>query len=215
MAVTEDEIIEILRLQDFFAINDQPFLILPQELLVYLAGNGPAAAAEPVSQSDADGGWQDAEQPLAGFIAEYLFQEFIAMVTRPKSVPMTDEHFFPVVLKCFGLMVDRDVQFFLEISAHPHVMIAGKEMNGDTRIRDRGQLPQNAGIAFGNDRPVFVPEVEEVTYDKDLRRILPDLLQEGDDLSFAHQAGRMVGGTQMKIGEEVDLFSGRDLHGQM
>src|ERR1700722_14575960 len=126
---------------------------------------------------------------------------------------MTDQHLFAIIFECPGFVVYRDIQFRFEVPAHPHIMIAGKKMNGNTRIRDLRHLSQNTGIAFGYHCPVFIPEIEEVTYNENFRGILPDLFEESDDMPFANQAGRMIGSAQMKIREKIDLFSRRQLHG--
>src|SRR5579872_7521053 len=47
MTVPEDHEVEILALQDFLAIDDQPFPVLAEETLVDLPGDRPAAAAKP------------------------------------------------------------------------------------------------------------------------------------------------------------------------
>src|SRR5258708_2864184 len=212
MAMSEYKVIKIGRLQHFFAINDQPFLVFSQELLVYLPGARPAAAAEPVRQSHANSRRQQAEQPLAEFIAEYFFHEFITMISRSQAVSVAYEYFLPVEFECLRFVIDGDVQFLFKITAHPHVVVAGKKMNGDTGIRDLRHFPQDTGISFGYDGPVFIPEVEQVADDKDLRRILPDLFEECYDMPFPDQAGPVIGGAQVKIGEEIYFFSGGDLH---
>jgi hypothetical protein len=132
------------------------------------------------------------------------------MVTGSQPIAMTDQHLFTIVFEDPGFVVDRDIQLLFKVAAHPHIVIAGKKMNGNTRIGDLRHLSQDTGIAFGHYRPVFIPEIEEVPYDKDFRGILPDLFEESDDVPFADQAGRMIGSAQMKIREEIDLFSGGD-----
>src|ERR1700728_365563 len=64
MPVPKNKIIEIFLPQHFLAVNDQPFLFLPQEPLVDLPGNRPAAAAEPAGDANPHRGGQDAEKPL-------------------------------------------------------------------------------------------------------------------------------------------------------
>src|SRR5258708_28006092 len=129
MAMSEYKVIKIGRLQHFFAINDQPFLVFSQELLVYLPGDRPAAAAEPVRQSHANSRRQQAEQPLAEFIAEYFFHEFITMISRSQAVSVAYEYFLPVEFVCLGFVIDVGVQFLFKITAHPHVVVGGKNMN--------------------------------------------------------------------------------------
>ena len=56
------------------------------------------------------------------------------MIAGPKPITMTDKKFFPVTFKFFRLIINRDIQFFLKIISHPHIMIAYKKMHRDTHI---------------------------------------------------------------------------------
>src|SRR5258708_22813082 len=159
MAMSEYKVIKIGRLQHFFAINDQPFLVFSQELLVYLPGDRPAAAAEPIRESHANSRRQQAEQPLAEFIAEYFFHEFITMISRSQAVSVAYEYFLPVEFECLRLVIDGDVQFMFKITAHLHVVVTGNKMNGDTGMRYLRPFPQDTGICLWYAGPVYLPEV--------------------------------------------------------
>ena len=100
--------------------------------------------------------------------------------------------------------VHRDAELLRKIIEHPHIVIAGKKMNGDARIGDLRHLSQDTRIAFGHHRPVFIPKIEEVSDNEDFRGILPDLFEESDDVPFANKTGRMIGSAQMKIIKEID-----------
>ena len=47
---------------------------------------------------------------------------------------------FVIELEGLWVMIYWDVEFFFEISAHPHIMIAHKEMNRDSAICYLGQF---------------------------------------------------------------------------
>src|SRR5579859_3267148 len=128
MTMPENKIVEMLLLQHFPAVNDQPFLLLTQEDRILGAGDRPAAAAKPARQPHPDGRWQEAEQGLAGPVAKDLLDELIAMVAGSQSIPMTDIESLPIVLEHLWLMIDGDIQLFLEITLHPHIVIP--ERNG-------------------------------------------------------------------------------------
>jgi hypothetical protein len=59
---------------------------------------------------------------------------------------------------------------------------------------------------------IFVPEIEEVSYDKDRRGVPSNGFEKGHYTSLPDEAGGAIGSTQVKIGEEVDLFSGGGEH---
>ena len=137
------------------------------------------------------------------------------MISGTETIPMPDKKFLPIPFKGLRLMINGNIQLLLKITAHPHIMIARKEMYRNTRVRDLRQLPQDTRIPFGYDRPVFIPEIEEIPYDEDLRGIPPDLLEKGYDIPFPDQALCAIGCAQMKIGEKVYFFSGEQLHAQI
>src|ERR1700744_4392853 len=114
------------------------------------------------------------------------------MIAGSQPVAMADQEFFAIVVERSGFVVYRDLELLFEVPAHPHVMVAGKEMNRDAGVPDLRHFSEDAGIAFRHDCPVLIPEVEEVAYDEDLCRVVADLFEEGDDMPFPGQAGSVV-----------------------
>ena len=75
---------------------------------------------------------------------------------------MGQEEFFTVHFDLNGAEMDRDIELFGEVVAHPEVMIAYKGFYGDTGIGQLCQLAQQAGVAFGDYVAVFEPHVENI-----------------------------------------------------
>ncbi len=59
---------------------------------------------------------------------------------------------------------------------------------------------------------IFVPKIEQIAYDEDQCGIAPNGFEKCYDATLAHEAGGPIRGAQVKIGEEVDLFSFGDEH---
>lgn len=213
MPVTENKIIEMLRTQYFLAINNQPFIVLSQELFVIHTRDGPAAAAGPIGDTHANGGRQNTKEPLAHPVAKYLLHELISMIAGTQPISMPNIKSTAIVFKGLGLVIHRYVELLLEIAAHPHIVIAHKKMYGDTRVRDLSHLAQYPRIPLRHHGTVLVPEVEQVAYNKYPGCVPANGLQKANNVLFPYQAGGMVGSAQVHVGEKIDLFSWRDLHG--
>src|SRR6478672_11647287 len=119
---------------------------------------------------------------------------------------------FVVELKAFWFKIDRHIQFFLKILAHPHIMVANEEMNGYPGIGQFCYFSQQAYTALWNHLSVFIPEVKHITHNKDHVRIFPGPVQEADDALFSFKAACFIGGSQMKIGKKIYFFTWRNLH---
>jgi hypothetical protein len=72
--MAENKIIVIFLLKHFFAVNDQPFLLLAQEPFVDLTGDGPAATAEPAREAHTYRRREDAEQPLTDLLRKIFLR---------------------------------------------------------------------------------------------------------------------------------------------
>ena len=109
---------------------------------------------------------QKTKKPLANGASKYAFHQFISVVVWPQTIAMAYIDFLAVPLKSFGVKINMDVQFFLKIASHPHIVVAHKKMNRNTAISQFGQFAQQPDIALGNYMPVLKPEVEHVAYNK-------------------------------------------------
>src|SRR5205085_10742965 len=139
------------------------------------------------------------EEPVAGLVAEYFFDELIAMVARSQPITMAHQEFFMVEFKRSRLKINRDIKFLLKIILHPHIMVSYKELNGYAGIRDVSKFAEDAYISFWHNFPVLVPEIKKVAHNKDLCGICFYFIQEADDLFFPPQACFRIGGAKMKI----------------
>ena len=128
MPVAENKIIVVFFLQYFFTVYDQPLFVFPEKDFVALPGLRPALAAEIIGDAHADGGRQDAEEPVAGFVAEYLLDEFIPMVSGSEAIAMPYKEFLSVKGKRSRLEINGNIEFLLEIIFHPHIVIAHEEI---------------------------------------------------------------------------------------
>ena len=86
-----------------------------------------------------------------------------------------------------------------KIAPHPHVVVTRGKMYRDTRIGYLRHLPENTGISFRDYRVIFVPEIEEVSHDKDHGGVPSNGLEKGHYTTFPGQAGGAIGGAQVKI----------------
>lgn len=211
--VSEYTIIVELPLQYFLAIDDEPFVLFPEELFVGLPCSGPASPAQKVRQTYPPCGVQRAEHPLAEFVPEYFFDEFIAVVTGTQAISVSDKELLSIEFERFWFMVHGDIQFFFKITIHPHVVVPGKKMNGNTCVGKPCELPQQTDVAFRHNCFVFVPEIEDIANNEEYSRFRHDLFQEMDNPVFSFPALRVVGRAQVEIGEEVNLFSRWKDHG--
>ena len=91
-------------------------------------------------------------------------------------------------------------------------MIADKKMDGYFGVGDLGQLAQQSHIALWYNPPVFIPEIKNVSDNKNLSSVFFYFIQELNNYFFALKAGLVVRSTEMKIGKEIDFFIGRDMH---
>src|SRR5579885_34465 len=91
-------------------------------------------------------------------------------------------------------------------------MIADKKMNWNPRIRQLCQFSQQAGKAFWNNAPVFVPEIKHISHQKKFSCIFFYLIQETNNGLFSFQTAGMIRSAEVKIGNEINSFIGRSLH---
>ena len=138
---------------------------------------------------------------LQNRIVKYLFQSFVALISRALSISVTYPEFAVVELVALDFLMDGDIQFLGKIIKHPHVVIAGKHLDFDARVAQFGQLTQKPDVTAGRIMPVLKPIIKQVTEQENMRGILPGLIQPGDDFLFPFAT---VSDSQMKVGGEVN-----------
>lgn len=85
-----------------------------------------------------------------------------AAVPASQSFAVCQVKEFAVYLGHQGLIVDRDTALLCEITLHPHVMVACKDMDSYAAVSQCGQTAQEAGESFWDHLFVFPPEIKQV-----------------------------------------------------
>ena len=86
MAVTENEAVDVLGVQDVFAVGPEPFVFRRLKGGVFLAALGTAVLGEEIRQRDAEVRMHPAESPLEQGGSEDLFDALVAVVSRAEPV---------------------------------------------------------------------------------------------------------------------------------
>src|SRR6476660_246466 len=89
---------------------------------------------EIISYAHSDKRGEYSKHPVADRVSEYFLHGFVTMVSGSQAITMTNVKAFAIQLQGFGIKIDRDIQFLLKVLAHPHIMVANKEMNSYTCI---------------------------------------------------------------------------------
>ena len=129
MPVTKNEKINFPGIQVIVTKLNQPFFIWPHEgrqLLVSL----PTFTRKIHGQGNAQVGVERGKHALTKAVVEDFFQKLIAVISRPQSIAMTNKKSFSTQFPDDRFPVGRYAQFLFEIPKHPHIVVAGKEVNG-------------------------------------------------------------------------------------
>lgn len=102
------------------------------------------------------------KNPLCHGACKYALQDFIAQVAGSEAIAMADKQ--PVVagVQHHGLAEYGDIQFGWEVVKHPHIVVAGEEVDRYSRIAQFGQFALQADEAFGYDGTVFKPKIKNI-----------------------------------------------------
>lgn len=100
-------------------------------------------------------------------------------------VAVGDEESFAVEQGFEGFVVDMDSALRLEIAVGPHVVVAGEEVDFHPPVGQLRQGAEQPGETFRDDAPVFVPEIEQISYEEDGFGIGGNPPQPSDEQFFA------------------------------
>src|SRR5690606_18915988 len=100
-----------------------------------------------------------------------------ALVAGTQAVSMAYKEALSVEKEFFRFAIDWDIQFLLKVVFHPKVVVANKEVNGNSTILYFSELPQNPYKSFRHHVFVLEPEIEEIAQKIDGGGIVPHLLQ--------------------------------------
>src|SRR5687768_1264934 len=103
------------------------------------------------------------EKPLTHLAVEKSFQEFVGVVAGTKAVAVTDHQLLISDFQDMRFAKYRDAELFREIVKHPHVVVAGKEIDGDAFVPQFGELSHQPHKTFRDRILVFKPEVEDIS----------------------------------------------------
>src|SRR5688572_27123529 len=102
---------------------------------------------------------------------------------------MTNEEFFIIKSEWFGFEINGHVQFLLKIIFHPHVVVAYKKIQWNAFISKVGQCTQQTHISFRHYSFIFIPEIEHIAHDKNMRGIVLNGFKEINYDLFPLKAG--------------------------
>ncbi len=97
VSVPKYQVVEKLGLQYFFAVNNQPFLLVYAALFIIIAGYT-AMLLPSVGYAYAKIGMHALKKPLTGRTTEYLFQKFILSIARAEAIAVVQVEFFAAAL---------------------------------------------------------------------------------------------------------------------
>ena len=129
MTMTEDKKVNFLLFDLCIGKLRKPFFFRPEEVVGHVAGV-PAflrpKARDPFGQIGMD---QMAIEPLVDPAVKYFFYEFVSMISRPQTITMVDKESLSIILTHDRLAINRDSKLRFEVPEHPHIVIAGKEID--------------------------------------------------------------------------------------
>lgn len=204
--MAKKEIIGSNSVQLAVAIGYEPFLVWSQKVpggRIYCT----AFSGEKLGHPCAEIGMEPRKRPLTKRVPEYPLDEFIAVVVGPQAVSMSDKERLPPKRAYHRRSVHGDTQFTGKVIKHPHVVVAGENMDGQPAVAELGQFSKKADIPPGDYMPVFEPKIEQVAYEKELGRIFPDSVQPTQNRPFPLPAAQTGIDAQMEIGGEIDFFT--------
>src|ERR1700694_2880840 len=116
---------------------------------------------------------------------------------------MVKEEFFTAPLNYQFIGYNGCTKFLSEIVEHPHIMVAFKQVNFYSRIREFSQFAYEPYISFRHYCFVFKPEIKCITHKKSLGSICFNHIQQASEPIFPFAARSIVRGAQMKIGSKI------------
>lgn len=129
MSVTKNKKINLPGIQVFIAKLHQPLLFRPHEGC-QLFVSFPALTGKIHCQGNAQVGVEGSKHALTKAVTEDFFQKLIAVISRPQSIAMTNKKSFSCQFPDDRFPIGRYAQFLLKVLEHPHIVVAGKEING-------------------------------------------------------------------------------------
>jgi hypothetical protein len=117
------------------------------------------------------------EKSDAEWISNDLFQEPIAKITLPQSVPVHDEGVPIADSYCGTFLQDLYADLVAEKGATPRVVVAADKSDRNTRVAHLGESRKHPEMLCLDDTSILEPEVEEIAVYQQLRRALTHVLE--------------------------------------
>ena len=131
------------------------------------------------------------------------------MVAGAKAIAVADEKRLAAQQIGLRQAMHGNAQFVGEVVAHPHIVVAGEEGDGQARIGEFGELSLKPDEPLRNGVPVFKPEIEHVAHQKQRGGIGLNLIEPAHHGLFAFTAEGGRRGAKVKIGGKIDTLTGR------
>ena len=138
------------------------------------------------AEGHAPAGMDAGEEALAQAIVEDAAQEFELAVLAAQPFAMAQVEEAAVDIHHAALRVERDATFFLQVVAHPQVVVAREEMHLHAHVRQLAYLAQQAGVTLGHHGLVLVPEVKDVAEQIDGGGFVLDAVEEVHQPALLH-----------------------------
>src|SRR5262249_13272230 len=162
MTMPENEVIKMFFRKNLFGINGKIFLVISKISAFVVPCCNPALARPIARNAYSQVRMNPRKKPLAHPACKDLLDEFISMISRSKPIAMCDVKFFSVVFFLNGMPMKIHIQLLRHIIKNPHVVVAGKPVNGNSRIGKLRYFPEQAHKAAGHNGPVFKPKIEYI-----------------------------------------------------
>jgi len=99
--------------------------------------------------------------------------------------------------------MNGDSALFCQVTLHPHVMVAWKDMHCDAPVSQGRQSAEKPGEPFWNHLPVFPPEVEDIAKQPDRFRISRDPVEPLNSALFALTGIGPGSKSKVKVGRKI------------
>lgn len=124
------------------------------------------------------------KQTLAQRVVENGTEQLKLLVGQVKAVTMSKEEGFVAELYHLVLTVHNHTTLLFKVVALPQVVVSAEEMYFHSHVGELAYLAQKAGVAFGYNCAVFMPEVKDVAQQVDGFRLLLDAVEKIDQSAF-------------------------------
>jgi hypothetical protein len=140
------------------------------------------------------------------------FEKAIAHITLGRAVAVRDVTFVSAKLPLEALVMNVQPDLLAQKIAQPHVVIAGKIVNGKAAVAQLVQFGEYLKVPVQNGVAIFEPKIEQISDNEQPVAAGFDVFQEFQDFRAAFRIFGAVRRPQMRIGkEEINWHYGVEL----